>query len=67
MLESLYAGKTTLCMAALWALTGSADVRADGKLNLYRHYLKRYLNLYMRWLNLTCSADVRSDGKSVFH
>ena len=29
--DSNGSGKTTLAMAALWALTGSADVRADGK------------------------------------
>jgi hypothetical protein len=51
MLESLCAGKTTLCMAALWALTGSADVRADGKQKLYRRYLNGYLNRSMRYLN----------------
>ena len=38
MLEPLCAGKTTLCMAALWALTGSADVRADGKRTPYALY-----------------------------
>jgi len=29
--DSNGSGKTNLCMAPLWALTGSADVRADGK------------------------------------